>query len=97
MPERTLPEDSSLDSIWSEVVFTEARLTSDANAKEYAPHFRICEDVWSRYAVVRYRSVSAPHFDSVPARRQLEATAVTADDFLAINRDDVGGVARLGL
>ena len=36
---RDVREDSSLDSIWAEVVFTEARLLGDDNAKEFAPAF----------------------------------------------------------
>ena len=39
MAARTLSEESSLDSTWGEMVFTEARLTGDSNAKEYAPVF----------------------------------------------------------
>jgi len=39
MAARTLSEESSLDSTWGEMVFTEARLTGDSNAKEFAPLF----------------------------------------------------------
>src|SRR5664279_1383945 len=74
MPERTLPEDSSLDSIWSEVVFTEARLTSDANAKEYAPAF---SDLRGRLEQVRSGQIGAWREELVA-----QATVGAADDAL---------------
>lgn len=36
MPIRTIRDDEALDSIWEELVFTEARLLGDTNAKEFA-------------------------------------------------------------
>jgi hypothetical protein len=74
MPERTLPEDSSLDSIWSEVVFTEARLTSDANAKEYAPAF---SDLRGRLEQVRSGQIGAWREELVA-----QAAVGAADDAL---------------
>lgn len=41
---RDVRDDSALDSIWEEVVFTEARLLGDDNAKELAPPFSQLRD-----------------------------------------------------
>lgn len=36
---RTIPENASLDQIWEEGVFTEARMLKDSNAEDFAPRF----------------------------------------------------------
>jgi len=71
---RTLRDSLSMDSLWEELVFTEARLLGDANAKEFCPTIRQLMDRLER---VRAGQVAAWR-EEIAA----EADVAAADDLL---------------
>lgn len=48
MGARTIGYDESLDAIWSELIYTEARLMLDANAEDLAPEFASLLARWEK-------------------------------------------------
>lgn len=71
---RTLRDSLSMDSLWEELVFTEARLLGDEHAKEFAPTMR---QLMERLERVRTSQLSAWR-EEIAA----EAAVAEADDLL---------------
>jgi hypothetical protein len=78
MPARTLSEDHSLDSIWGEVVFTEARLSGDANTQEVSSTFT---DLRGRLEQVRSGQMTAWR-DELVAQAGVSAADNALDDWV---------------
>jgi hypothetical protein len=71
---RILRESLSMDSLWEELVFTEARLLGDDNAKEYSPTMRQLMD--------RLERVRAGQLSAWREEIAAEAAVAEADDLL---------------
>lgn len=75
---RTIRDSESLDSIWEELIFTEARLSGDAKGKSFAPAIA---DLIARLETVRSGQLDSWRKE-VTAQAEVDAMDDQLDDFV---------------